>query len=199
MHGVSTYPNSRSLASIQHMKLHSGLVNNAPGNTVERIDLAEDGSLADASEAGVTGASAEIFNLWGNERRASSSSRCCCTRFRAGMAASYDNHIKGPVKPLSLATSARPTPAGWVAAHLAPSETVAKCLWRFIVDIMRLPRALCRRIAYMTFVVAVKEIPDGRNSCRATFRWSKLVGDWRTGVALYSVYHRTSTRRSEYF
>lgn len=40
---------------------------------------------------------------------------------------------------------------------------------------MRLPRALCRRIACMTVVVSCQKKIRGRNSCRTTFWWSKFV------------------------
>ncbi len=158
------------------MELDASLIDYAPSDTVERIDLAEYGSLANASEAGVAGASAEIFYLWRDERRPSPSPRCRCAGFSAGMAAAYDNHVEGPARRSLSATKGKPRAT--VDAHLAPSEAVAKCLRRLIVDIMRLPRALCRRIACMTVVVSCQEKIRSRNSCRATFWWSKFAGDW---------------------
>lgn len=97
-HEVFTYPNCRSFASIQYVELDASFVDYAPSNTVERIDLAEYGSLANASEAGVAGASAEIFHLWRDERRPSPRSRCRRAGFSAGMAAAYDYHVEGPAR-----------------------------------------------------------------------------------------------------
>lgn len=104
-HIVFAYPNCRSFASIQHVELNASLVDYAPSNTVQGINLAEYGSLANASEAGVAGASAKIFHLWGDERRLSPSPRCRCAGFSAGMAAAYDNHIVVPARRPSLATT----------------------------------------------------------------------------------------------
>lgn len=52
------YPYSRSLCAIQQMKLHAGLVNDPPGQTIEGIDLSENRALADATKTRVARAGA---------------------------------------------------------------------------------------------------------------------------------------------
>lgn len=96
---MATYPNRRSFLPVEQVKLHAGLVNDPPCQAVERVDLANDGSLADASEARVTGARPQVVDARCDQGCPRAGPGCGGACLGSGMSASDYDDIEGSAWP----------------------------------------------------------------------------------------------------
>lgn len=92
-----TYPYCRPLSTVQQVELDAGFINDPPGQAIEGINLSNDCSLANASEARVARTCAEIVELWCNQSRPRTGPRCSSACLGTGMATPYDDNIEGSI------------------------------------------------------------------------------------------------------
>jgi hypothetical protein len=76
------------------MKLHASLVNDPPRQAIQRINLSDNGALANAPEARIAGTCAQVVHLGRHQRRPRTGSRSSSACLGAGMATAYDDDIK---------------------------------------------------------------------------------------------------------
>ncbi|KUI65303.1 hypothetical protein VM1G_11282 [Cytospora mali] len=91
-------PHRRALLPVQHLELHARLVDDPAGQPVQRVDLAQDGALADAAEGRVAAAHAQVVELGRDERRARPGPGGRRAGLGARVAASYYHDVVGPVE-----------------------------------------------------------------------------------------------------
>lgn len=123
---LGPYPNSRTLAAIQHVELDAGLVDDPPSQPVEGINLPNHGAFADASKARIARARPEIVGSGGDEGSPRASSRSGSARLSASMSAANDDNIEGSAGKVSIASRAS-NQSRRFDTNLEPSATVARC------------------------------------------------------------------------
>ncbi|KAL2256629.1 hypothetical protein VTK26DRAFT_1383 [Humicola hyalothermophila] len=74
-------PDGRAFPAVQYPELHAGLVDDASGQPVQRVDLPQDGALADAAEARVARADAEVVDVGSYESGAGAGAGGRCAGF----------------------------------------------------------------------------------------------------------------------
>ena len=84
----------RPFCSIQKPKLNAGSICDAPHESVERINLADQMSFAESADGRIARHDADGRAFLRNERCACSHARSGCRRFAASMAATDDDHVE---------------------------------------------------------------------------------------------------------
>src|SRR6185437_9365541 len=84
---------SRTLTAIQHPKLDAGPVGRARHHAVEGIDFADQMSLRQPTDRGITGHLTDGRMAMRQQQRARAESRRGISRLAAGVAAANDNHV----------------------------------------------------------------------------------------------------------
>jgi hypothetical protein len=85
----------RPLTGVQGSELNSGPIRGAGHDAAQRIYLPDQVTLADAANGGIAAHLAERLDALGQQESARTHSGGCQCRFRAGMAAADDDHVKG--------------------------------------------------------------------------------------------------------
>ncbi len=84
----------RPLATIEQAKLNPSRIRNAPHETVERVDFANQMTLSQTADCGVAGHHTNIVLRQGNQCRIRSQSGRCMRGIRTGMTAPDDQHVE---------------------------------------------------------------------------------------------------------
>ena len=87
---------SRSLGAVEHAELDARLVDHAPHQTVERIDLAHEMPFAQTADRRIAGHLADSLELMRNERRARAHAGGRSGRLAPGVPASHNNDVENP-------------------------------------------------------------------------------------------------------
>jgi hypothetical protein len=120
-HRPLSYPNRRAFLFIQHMELHTSLVDYSPAHSIQRINLPDHSALADAAEAWIARAHPNGVYLRGHQCRARACASCSCTCLRASMATANNDDIVWSIVTLSYKIYC----SGELRLYLASPETVA--------------------------------------------------------------------------
>jgi hypothetical protein len=87
-------PDSGPLATIEHAELNHGEISCASHDSAERIDLADDGSLRDATDRGIARHLPDSFERARNQPRSRSDTSGGYGRFSAGMPGTYHSDVE---------------------------------------------------------------------------------------------------------
>ena len=86
-------PDCRALGAIQHTELDRRAIGGAAHQTAKGIDLADDGTLRDAADGGITGHLPDCFEVGGKQKGAGLKPRGHRRSFGAGVAATDHNNV----------------------------------------------------------------------------------------------------------
>jgi hypothetical protein len=93
-------PNSRALAAVEHAELNHGEIGSPSHDSSKRIDLADNGSLGNATDCGIARHLADRFERAGYKPDPSSETSCRNGRFSTGMASTNDYDVEFGLKVL---------------------------------------------------------------------------------------------------
>lgn len=152
------------------MKLDPSFIDNSSCDSVQRIDLADDGPLANAAETWIARTCAQVVDLGGNQGGSGACSRSCGTGFGSCMSTADNYNIEG--SGCVVSNWGVPCDERARVAYLLPLDTVARRLTERKTLTGRPYDSFVRKMARMAgcYVVIDRE----KKSCAESWRMLKL-------------------------